>query len=126
MKIGIIIGRIGGVDGVALETLKWIEVLKRMGHEVLVISGEFENWTEIQFRHHHYPVLSFFSPEAEWGQRKAFFEPDDSPEPLLEHVEKISNLICKKLEKWVSKNEIDCLLSEMHQLCLATYQWGLG
>ena len=32
MRIGVIIGRIGGVDGVALETEKWIEVMQRMGH----------------------------------------------------------------------------------------------
>lgn len=126
MKIGIIIGRIGGVDGVALETLKWIEVLKKMGHEVFVISGEFENWTEVQFRHHHYPVLSFFSPEAEWGQRKAFFEPDDSPDALLEHVHKISDLISKKLEKWISKNEIDCLLSENASALPCHLSMGIG
>ena len=42
MNIGIIIGRIGGVDGVALETEKWIDVLKAMGHQVstlFVLSG---------------------------------------------------------------------------------------
>ena len=39
MKIGIIIGRLGGVDGVALETEKWIEVLQKMGHEIYVITG---------------------------------------------------------------------------------------
>ena len=41
MRIGIIIGRIGGVDGVALETEKWIAVLERLGHDVYIISGEF-------------------------------------------------------------------------------------
>ena len=30
MRIGIIIGRIGGVDGVALETEKWIDILKKL------------------------------------------------------------------------------------------------
>ena len=44
MRIGIIIGRIGGVDGVALETEKWIEVLKKLDHEVFIMSGEFEFW----------------------------------------------------------------------------------
>ena len=34
MRIGIIIARIGGIDGVALETEKWIEVLRKMGNEV--------------------------------------------------------------------------------------------
>ena len=42
MNIGIIIGRIGDVDGVALETEKWITVLKRMGHDVFVLSGRFK------------------------------------------------------------------------------------
>jgi hypothetical protein len=44
MRIGIIIGRIGGVDGVALETVKWMDVLKKMGHKIFVMSGEFEDW----------------------------------------------------------------------------------
>jgi len=39
MNIGIIIGRIGGVDGVALETEKWIDVLKSMGHGIFILSG---------------------------------------------------------------------------------------
>ena len=41
MNIGIIIGRIGDVDGVSLETQKWIDVLKGMGHETFIISGQF-------------------------------------------------------------------------------------
>ena len=42
MMIGIVIGRIGGVDGVALETEKWITVLRRLGHDVRVLTGELE------------------------------------------------------------------------------------
>lgn len=126
MRIGVIIGRIGGVDGVALETLKWNEVLKRMGHEVLVMSGEFEGWDEIKFRHYRYPVLSFFSPDAEWGQKRAFYAPDDTPEPLLEHVERTSNHICNKLEKWVISKKIDCLLSENASALPAHLSMGIG
>ena len=121
-----IIGRIGGVDGVALETLKWIEVLQKMGHQVFIISGEFENWTMVRPDHYHYPVLSFSSAEAEWGQRKAFFEPDDSPEPLLDHVEKVAELICEKLEEWVVFNKIDCLLSENASALPCHLSMGVG
>ena len=39
VKVGIIIGRIGDVDGVALETEKWIDVLERLGHTCFVLSG---------------------------------------------------------------------------------------
>ena len=110
MRIGIIIGRIGGVDGVALETEKWIEVLKRLGHEVFVISGEF--WKMDHQYHYHFPVLSFFSPEVKWEQRKAFYHPDKNVGPILDHIENISNMIEKKLSRWVHSNKIEVLLSE--------------
>ena len=112
MRIGIIIGRIGGVDGVALETEKWIDILKKLGHEVFIISGEFESW-KMDYEHDHlFPALSFFSAEAEWEQRKAFFEPDKDPEPLLDHVEKWSTMIEGVLLKWAENKKIEVILSE--------------
>lgn len=112
MRIGIIIGRIGGVDGVALETEKWIEVLKKLGHEVFIMSGEFESW-DMDYEHDYlFPALSFFSVEAEWGQRKAFFESDKDPDALLDHVENASNMIYEAMLQWVQDKKIDAILSE--------------
>jgi len=112
MRIGIIIGRIGGVDGVALETEKWIDILKKLGHEVFIMSGEFESWN-MDYKHDYlFPALSFFSAEAEWEQRKAFFEPDKDPDHLLTHVEEWSNMIERAIVKWVKKKKIEVLLSE--------------
>ena len=112
MRIGVIIGRIGGVDGVALETEKWVAVLEKLGHEVFIISGEFEYWKMDQVRHDHYPLLSFFAPATKWEQRHAFYHPDDDPGPILEHVEQISETILRKLKNWVRVNKIEVLLSE--------------
>ncbi len=112
MRIGIIIGRIGGVDGVALETEKWIDVLKRLGHEVFVISGEFEFWKMDQQHHDHFHLLSFFSPAVKWEQRKAFYEPDNDPGPILDHIEDVSDMISDKLQNWVRVHKIEVLLSE--------------
>ncbi|MBN4073044.1 glycosyltransferase family 4 protein [Crocinitomix catalasitica] len=126
MRIGIIIGRIGGVDGVALETSKWIDVLERIGHKVFIISGEFENWEMKRPDHFHCPLLSFFSPEVEWEQRKAFFAPDKSPDSLLKHIEKAANLIVTELEKWVLFNQIDCLLSENASALPCHISMGIG
>ncbi|WP_179333150.1 glycosyltransferase family 4 protein [Winogradskyella costae] len=112
MRIGIIIGRIGGVDGVALETEKWIDVLKKLGHEVFIMSGEFESWTIDREHDYLFPALSFFSVEAEWGQRKAFFEPDKNPDALLEHIEKASNRIHFAMRQWIADKKIDVILSE--------------
>ena len=67
MRIGIIIGRIGGVDGVALETEKWIDVLKKLGHEVFIMSGEFESWN-MDYEHDYlFPALSFFFRRSRMG-----------------------------------------------------------
>ncbi len=112
MRIGIIIGRIGGVDGVALETEKWIDILKKLGHEVFILSGEFESWKMDRKHHTLFPALSFFSAEAEWEQRKAFFEPDQDPFPLLEHVERWSDMIEERMLRWVKDKKIEVILSE--------------
>jgi glycosyltransferase involved in cell wall biosynthesis len=112
MRIGIIIGRIGGVDGVALETEKWIEVLKKIGHEVFIMSGEFESWEMDEEHDFLLPVLSFFRVEAEWEQRKAFYDPEQDPGPLLNHVENASNSICEVMLHWVKDKKIEFILSE--------------
>lgn len=126
MKIGIIIGRIGGVDGVALETLKWIDVLEKMGHKTFIISGDFENMQMVDPIHYKFPVLSFFSPEAEWEQRKAFFEPDDNPDQLLTHIHDNAELIAVKIEDWVVFNKIDVLLSENASALPCHISMGMG
>ena len=96
----------------ALETEKWIDILKKLGHEVFIMSGEFESWKMDRKHHTLFPALSFFSAEAEWEQRKAFFEPDEDPNPLLEHIEKWSDMIEKRLLRWVKAKKIEVILSE--------------
>ena len=83
MNIGVIIGRIGDIDGVSLETGKWIHVLKeRMGHEIFIISGRYTNNIIEDDRQELLPALSFFSPECEWEQKRAFYFPDEDPSDL--------------------------------------------
>ncbi|NOZ46581.1 MAG: glycosyltransferase family 4 protein [Chlorobi bacterium] len=112
MRIGIIIGRIGGIDGVALETEKWIDVLKKIGHEIYIISGQYQ---ERKINTHYetlVPEMSFFSPESYWGQKKAFFFPDTNTQELLDHINMYSDVIAEKILKWINKNKIEVLLSE--------------
>ncbi len=112
MKIGIIIGRIGGVDGVALETEKWIEVLQKMGHEIFIISGQFEG-KKIDCSHEtRVQEMSFFSPESYWEQKKAYFHPDYDEDDLLEHLFLYAKVIEDKIINWVQKFKIDLLISE--------------
>ena len=112
MKIGIIIARIGGIDGVALETEKWIEVLERMGHQTYVVAGQFEKRKINPERERRIPELSLFSPESYWGQKKAFFAPDADAAEIMEHCELYGKVIKDKLLAWVREYGIDLIMSE--------------
>lgn len=112
MRIGIIIGRIGGVDGVALETEKWIEVLKTMEHKIFIISGQFQERPMDHQTETLVPEMSFFSPESYWSQKKAFFYPETDPQELIEHINLYSKVIYKKIVEWVRNNKIELLISE--------------
>lgn len=112
MRIGVIIGRIGDVDGAALETEKWIKILKEMGHKVFILSGRFKKSIVGEDNETLIPALSFFSPECEWEQNRAFFLPPDEPSELLDHLHRVSDGLAIRMFKWVMQNKIDMVLSE--------------
>lgn len=112
MNIGIIIGRIGGVDGVALETEKWIEVLLSMGHKVYTLSGQFQERPMDPETETLVPEMSFFSPESFWSQKKAFFYPETNAQELIEHLNLYSKVIYKKIMRWLGERKIELLISE--------------
>jgi glycosyltransferase involved in cell wall biosynthesis len=126
MKIGIIIGRIGGVDGVALETEKWIEVFQKMGHEIFIISGQFEGRKMNCESETRVLEMSFFSPESYWEQKKAFFHPVFDQDDLIEHLQLYAKVIEEKIINWINKFKIDLLLSE-NASCLPSHiSMGIG
>ncbi len=126
MNIGIIIGRIGGVDGVALETEKWIEVLKKMGHETYILSGEFQDWEIDKKYDTEFLDLSFFSLGCQWDQKNAFFNPEEPQLELLYHIDNYSNVIKNKIVEWIHQNKIDLLISENASALPAHLSMGLG
>ena len=112
MNIGIIIGRIGGVDGVALETEKWIDVMKAMGHQAFTLSGQFQERPMDPDTETLVPEMSFFSPESFWSQKKAFFYPETNREELIEHLNLYSKVIYKKIMLWIQERKIQLIISE--------------
>jgi len=126
MNIGIIIGRIGDVDGVALETEKWIEVLTRMGHEVYVLCGSLKDHPIRLDRARIFRPLSFFSPECEWEQNRAFFYPPDDPDELLTVVHENAHAVATEIFSWVLDKKIDVLLSENASSLPCHLSMGLG
>lgn len=126
MNIGIIIGRIGDVDGVALETEKWIEVLKEMGHKIFIMSGRFKRDIVAPEQQTVLRSLSFFSPECEWEQNRAFFYPADDPDELLEHLDKTANSIASSIFSWILKNDIIAMLIENATALPCHLSMGMG
>ena len=126
MNIGIIIGRIGGVDGVALETEKWIEVLKRMGHQIFIISGQFQERPMNPENEDLVPEMSFFSPESFWSQKKAFFYPETDPQELIEHLNLYSRVIYRKLLDWIAERKIELIISENASALPSHLEMGLA
>ena len=126
MRVGIIIGRIGDIDGVSLETEKWIEVLKKIGHDIYILSGRFAGHVVEREKESLLPQLSFFSPECEWEQKRAFFYPDDDPDELLTHLEHTSDVIAIQIFKWVIANKIDFVLSENSSALPCHLSMGIG
>ena len=126
MRIGVVIGRIGDIDGVSLETEKWIHVLRRLGHDLYIIAGRFTNHYVEQDRETLLPMLSFFSPECEWEQKRAFFYPDDNPDELIRHLEHASEVVAIQLFKWMMNNRIDVLLCENSSALPCHLSMGMG
>ncbi|NOY38585.1 MAG: glycosyltransferase family 4 protein [Chlorobi bacterium] len=126
MRIGVIIGRIGGVDGVALEAEKWIHVLRHMGHKVFIISGQYQQWSFDPEYNTLVVEMSFFSPESYWGQKKAFFHPDANIDELLEHIHLYSKIISDKIIQWTREKRLDLIISENASALPAHLEMGLG
>jgi glycosyltransferase involved in cell wall biosynthesis len=110
VKIGIVIGRIGGVDGVALETEKWIHVLeKKLKYQVFIITGELErpmkNVTLL-------PELAFHHKNTIQEQEDAFYSQKVDGKKLRDRLIAEADYIEKKMMHWIFDNKIDCLLSE--------------
>jgi glycosyltransferase involved in cell wall biosynthesis len=109
MRIGIVLGRIGGVDGVALETDKWIHVLRRMGHEVRILTGELEaprEGAEVL------PGLAFGAEATVREQRDAFLEPGRPEAEVVAEVVERAEELASGIEEWMRRERVDVLLSE--------------
>ena len=126
MKIGIIIGRIGDVDGVALETEKWIRILKELGHEIFILSGSYRKNVVDPDHEELIPNLSFFSPNCEWEQNRAFFFPPDKPDDLLNHLHSVSDGLAIRMFKWVMQNKLDLIISENASALPAHLSMGMA
>lgn len=108
MRIGFIATRLAGTDGVSLETHKWAEVAKLLGHEVFYCAGKLDedapNPTLI-------PELHFRDAEAEAIDDMVFgcLEP---PEELDRRLSAATERLKALLQMWIEHAGVDLMVVE--------------
>lgn len=112
MRIGFVIGRFGGVDGVALETEKWMAVLARMGHECFVLAGAFEDAIRDPDHRDLAPILAFDGPVCCWEQQEAFFAGHASEDAVLSRIEAHAQRIEVEVLDWILRRRLDLVIPE--------------
>ncbi len=110
MKIGIVIGRIGGIDGVALEADKWRVVLEKMGHEVFYLTGLVESQSSDIKNVKVIEELSFHHPKTIYEQEQAFFNPQISEDEMMGQVLTNAKFIEREVTLWLKEMKIDLLI----------------
>jgi glycosyltransferase involved in cell wall biosynthesis len=108
MKIGFVSTRLAGTDGVSLETRKWAQVARRLGHEVCYCAGQLDdgapNSTLI-------PEVHFRDPQAE-AIGELVFGRIEPPEGLLSRLDAAAERIAARLRDWLRASSVDILLVE--------------
>ena len=114
MKIGVIVSRIGGEDGVALETQKWVEVLKEMGHEIFIASGHFEEDVLVSKKYRKRIKNLSFGYNINQKQRSKAFNVLGgvlaNPKNIIKKIDHEADVICKKLARWIKENNLKLLI----------------
>lgn len=122
MRIGIIVARMGGEDGVALEVDKWIDVLHRKGHQIYIIAGQYErSLTEAAGAVHARvpvsrqtlePAMSFSADPVLEEQQRAFLKPDGDEQYMQELLNKNIAYLRAALLGWIAKCKLDLVITE--------------
>jgi len=106
MKVGFISTRLAGTDGVSLETKKWAEVARLLGHQVYYCAGQLDedapNPTLI-------PELLFSNAEA-MAIGDMVFGQMEPPDGLESRLEDATERLAAKLHGWLRKTSVDLMV----------------
>jgi mannosylglucosylglycerate synthase len=108
MKIGFISTRLAGTDGVSLETAKWSEVARRLGHEIHHCAGQLE---EDAPNPALIPEIHFRDAEAQ-AIGEMVFGQMEPPAGLMPRLEARAEELKAKLRGWLQESGIDVMVVE--------------
>jgi hypothetical protein len=107
MRIGIVAARLGDVDGVSFETLKWQTVLESLGHTVLRCAGTLGE--SVEDGDHVIPEMRFDHPASSWVTTAAF-EPGSDPDATRAEIDRLAAHLDPKIRGWVESRGIELLI----------------
>lgn len=100
----------------ALETEKWTEVLKEMGHEVFIASGRFEEDILVNKKYHKRIKNLSFGYNINQKQRRRAFDVLGgilgNPKILIRKINQESESISRKLARWINEKNLKLLILE--------------
>ena len=135
-RIGIVSGKLGGVDGVSLEVDKWIDVLVGLGHDVFTIAGVYTQRLDRIPDDHQFelPDIRFDSDFQRQVELQVF--PHMSRRPshpsgqelrqLVEQIETRGRELGERLHEIVKEREIDVLIGQNTNAMPMTILGGCG
>lgn len=108
MRIGILATRLSGTDGVSLEVAKWVEVLRRNGHEVFFCAGELGGYAadgtlipKMHFTHSEILALTQAAFAKSGGK---------SADEILSEIDELAHEMKAPLLAFVQGNHLDALI----------------
>jgi glycosyltransferase involved in cell wall biosynthesis len=108
MRIGFVGTRLAGVDGVSFETLKWEQILRRLGHETRLCAAELprgrDEGTLIPAMHFTYPPALAVSLAA--------FDPAADADAVRREVGRLADELLPQLAAWIETDAIELLVVE--------------
>ena len=108
MRIGFVGTRLAGVDGVSFETLKWEQILRRLGHETRLCAAQLprgrDDGTLIPAMHFTYPPALAVSLAA--------FDATADAAAVRREVGRLANELLPQLAAWIETEAIELLVVE--------------
>ncbi len=107
-KIGFVSTRLAGTDGVSLETFKWAEIFREMGHECFYFAGECDQPEEcsmvVEEAHFRHPQVYELTLQLFERQRRT--------SAITRAVQEIRATLRQRLEEFVRRFQIDIIVVE--------------
>ncbi len=121
-RIAFVSGKLGDVDGVSLETDKWIEALSELGHEIYTIAGYYKNPVSKVPAERQILLerMGFNSPEQRYFEQHVFPYLSTRPQHVTKHriaqiqseMEAAGADVANHLFEIIRQNRIDVIIAE--------------